>query len=176
MCIRDSLCPEGERAGLSCLGVDDHRTMSAILPSFAFQLVTTRHQLKWAAGVGGDPVGDGLSPTEMEPDQPVTDRNQLDRAHDQLVTDPYHFQLVTICNQLTRAMRQFSLWLVALALLVACQPGAPTKEAAPREIHTADYDLIIPAEQKALLILFPCFSCDAADLSLIHISEPTRPY
>ena len=43
-------------------------------------------------------------------------------------------------------------------------------EAAPREIHTADYDLIIPAEQdlsrpggKALLILFPCFSCDAAD-------------
>ncbi|MBK6831965.1 MAG: hypothetical protein IPG92_15085 [Flavobacteriales bacterium] len=60
-------------------------------------------------------------------------------------------------------MRQFSLWLVALALFAACQPATPTKEAAPREIHTTDYDLIIPAEQKALLILFPCFSCDAAD-------------
>ncbi len=48
-------------------------------------------------------------------------------------------------------------------LLAACQPSPPTKEAAPREIHTADYDLIIPTEQKALLILFPCFSGDAAD-------------
>lgn len=64
----------------------------------------------------------------------------------------------------------FSLWLVALVLLAACQAGTPNKETAPREIHTADYDLIIPAEQdlsrpsgKALLILFPCFSCDAAD-------------
>ena len=52
--------------------------------------------------------------------------------------------------------------------LAAC--GAPnageetaTKESDPREIHTADYDLIIPAEQRALLILFPCFGCDAAD-------------
>lgn len=52
--------------------------------------------------------------------------------------------------------------------LVACSAPstsdkAPTKESEPREIHTADYDLIIPAEQKALLVLFPCFSCDAAD-------------
>lgn len=39
----------------------------------------------------------------------------------------------------------------------------PTKETAPREIHTPTYDLIIPADQKALLILFPCFPCDAAD-------------
>jgi hypothetical protein len=60
-------------------------------------------------------------------------------------------------------MRHFSLWLVALALLAACQPAPPTKEAAPREIHTADYDLIVPTEQKALLVLFPCFPCDAAD-------------
>ncbi len=57
---------------------------------------------------------------------------------------------------------------VLLVVLGAC--GAPsasdqvtTEESAPREIHTADYDLIIPVEQKALLVLFPCFSCDAAD-------------
>jgi hypothetical protein len=55
-------------------------------------------------------------------------------------------------------------------LLGACQSTTPPEATAPREIHTADYDLIIPAEQdlsrpsgKALLILFPCFSCDAAD-------------
>ena len=52
---------------------------------------------------------------------------------------------------------------VMLLFLYACQATPSTKEAAPREIHTADYDLIIPADQKALLILFPCFSCDAAD-------------
>lgn len=38
-----------------------------------------------------------------------------------------------------------------------------TKEAPPREIHTSTYDLLLPAEQKSLLILFPCFPCDAAD-------------
>lgn len=57
---------------------------------------------------------------------------------------------------------------VLLVGLVACgspnpndQP--PTKAPAPREFHTADYELIIPAEQKSLLVLFPCFPCDAAD-------------
>lgn len=40
---------------------------------------------------------------------------------------------------------------------------ATTKAATPREIHTANYDLIIPAEQKALLILFPSFGDRAAD-------------
>ncbi|MFZ1688665.1 MAG: hypothetical protein WAU70_14650, partial [Flavobacteriales bacterium] len=123
--------------------------------------------LKWAAAVGENSVGDSLSPTEMERSQPVTDRNRLDRAHEQQgeawVTDRYQLQSVTNCNQLIGGMRQFSLWLVALVLLAACQPPPPTKEAPPREIHTTDYDLIIPAEQKALLILFPCFSCDAAD-------------
>ena len=49
------------------------------------------------------------------------------------------------------------------ALLCACQPPAPPQTQTPREIHTAAYDLIIPAEQKALLILFPCFPCDAED-------------
>lgn len=48
-------------------------------------------------------------------------------------------------------------------LLGACEPPAPQKATTPREIHTTDYDLVIPAEQKALLILFPCFPCDAAD-------------
>ena len=45
----------------------------------------------------------------------------------------------------------------------ACHSPAPPKATEPREIHTAAYDLIIPGEQQALLILFPCFSCDAAD-------------
>lgn len=48
-------------------------------------------------------------------------------------------------------------------LLGSCQSPAPANKSGPKEIHTADYDLIIPAEQKALLVLFPCFSCDAAD-------------
>ena len=59
------------------------------------------------------------------------------------------------------------LWAV---LLCACQPPAPPQAQAPREVHTAAYDLIVPAELdlsrpsgKSLLILFPCFSCDAAD-------------
>ena len=49
------------------------------------------------------------------------------------------------------------------ALLCACQPPAPPQAQAPRKIHTPAYNLIIPAEQQALLILFPCFPCDAAD-------------
>lgn len=40
---------------------------------------------------------------------------------------------------------------------------APPQAQTPREIHTPDYDLLLPAEPKALLILFPCFPCDAAD-------------
>ena len=48
-------------------------------------------------------------------------------------------------------------------LFAACQsPSAPQAQT-PREIHTPAYDLLLPAEQKALLILFPCFPCDAAD-------------
>ncbi|MBL7940212.1 MAG: hypothetical protein JNL43_12695 [Flavobacteriales bacterium] len=49
------------------------------------------------------------------------------------------------------------------SLLCACHLPGPTKAAEAHEIHVADYDLILPAEQKALLILFPCFPCDAAD-------------
>ena len=50
-------------------------------------------------------------------------------------------------------------------LLGACRSPTPppTKATGPREIHTAAYDVIIPHDQKALLVLFPCFSCDAAD-------------
>jgi hypothetical protein len=47
--------------------------------------------------------------------------------------------------------------------MIACQWPAPSNSTSPREIHTTAYDLIIPAEPKALLILFPCFPCDAAD-------------
>jgi hypothetical protein len=54
--------------------------------------------------------------------------------------------------------------LVAGSLFLgACQSPAPPQAQALREIHTAAYDLILPAGQKALLILFPCFPCDAAD-------------
>ena len=57
---------------------------------------------------------------------------------------------------------------VLLLGLLACgtrsaSDQATTKNTATREIHTPAYDLIVPAEQKALLILFPCFPCDAAD-------------
>lgn len=47
--------------------------------------------------------------------------------------------------------------------LGACQSPTPPKVQAPLEVHTPTYELIIPADQKALLILFPCFPCDAAD-------------
>lgn len=53
--------------------------------------------------------------------------------------------------------------LFAFALFPGCASSQPKPDAVPLEIRTADYDLIIPARQKALLILFPCFSCDAAD-------------
>ena len=55
------------------------------------------------------------------------------------------------------------LLLIICLTLGACQAAPSAQNTEAREIHTADYDLIIPAEQKALLVLFPCFSCDAAD-------------
>ena len=54
-------------------------------------------------------------------------------------------------------------WLIAVVLLIACQGVTPFNDLAPREIHTPTYDLLLPADQKALLVLFPCFPCDAAD-------------
>jgi len=54
-------------------------------------------------------------------------------------------------------------WLVAVLLLCACQSTTPKESTSPREIHSPTYDLLLPAEPKALLILFPCFPCDAAD-------------
>lgn len=54
-------------------------------------------------------------------------------------------------------------WLIAVVLLFACQGVTPVKDLATREIHTPTYDLLLPAEQRAFLILFPCFPCDAAD-------------
>ena len=52
---------------------------------------------------------------------------------------------------------------LACASMIACQSPAPSKSTSPRELHTPTYVLLLPAEQKALLILFPCFPCDAAD-------------
>lgn len=53
--------------------------------------------------------------------------------------------------------------LFAFALFPGRASAQPMPDAVPQEIRTADYDLLIPTRQKALLILFPCFSCDAAD-------------
>ncbi|HRF80405.1 MAG TPA: hypothetical protein PL070_10005 [Flavobacteriales bacterium] len=59
----------------------------------------------------------------------------------------------------------FSHWRVAgLSLFLwSCQERVPSHQEHFREIHTPAYDLLLPAEPKALLILFPCFPCDAAD-------------
>lgn len=64
----------------------------------------------------------------------------------------------------------YTILALACASMIACQSPAPSKSTPPREIHTPTYDLLLPAEQnlsrpsgKALLILFPCFPCDAAD-------------
>lgn len=53
---------------------------------------------------------------------------------------------------------------LVVAISTACQSPPNKEKASTREIHTTDYDLLLPAAgQKALLILFPCFGCDAAD-------------
>ncbi|MFN6115504.1 MAG: hypothetical protein ACK46G_01605 [Flavobacteriales bacterium] len=46
-----------------------------------------------------------------------------------------------------------TLLLAALLLLAACETPAPPQVQAPREVHTAAYDLILPADQKALPLL-----------------------
>lgn len=52
---------------------------------------------------------------------------------------------------------------LAVASTTACQTAPERTSHGANEIHTNAYDLLLPAgEQKALLILFPCFSCDAA--------------
>ena len=77
---------------------------------------------------------------------------------------------VTLCNRLMRVIRQFSLMLGAFTLLSACRPAFFFNDTSISEIYTINYDLIIPAKQdlsrssgNTLLILFPCFNCDAAD-------------
>ena len=56
-------------------------------------------------------------------------------------------------------------WRIAgLSLFLwSCQERVPSQKENFREIHSPTYDLLLPTEQKALLILFPCFPCDAAD-------------
>jgi hypothetical protein len=43
--------------------------------------------------------------------------------------------------------------LTATMVLYSCGSATTTKDQRPREIHTAAYDLIIPAEQKSLPLL-----------------------
>ncbi len=61
------------------------------------------------------------------------------------------------------SMPRIDAFFAGCLLLAACQSPAPPQAQALREVHTAAYDLLIPTEPKALLILFPCFPCDAAD-------------
>lgn len=125
---------------------------SANLSSSSTQVRTTRHQPGTA--VCRNPAGVNPPPTEPTHIQPVTDRNG--------------FQLIINCNQLASHWRRVPS-LMAAVLTMALLSGACTTpdsiiNARIREIRTADYALLLPAdEQKALLILFPCFSCDAAD-------------
>ncbi|MCC6400437.1 MAG: hypothetical protein IT227_06715 [Flavobacteriales bacterium] len=64
-------------------------------------------------------------------------------------------------------MKPVAFAVLLLALLACGTPSASdqatTTGTSPREIHTPTYDLLLPIDQKALLILFPCFPCDAAD-------------
>ena len=88
--------------------------------------------------------------------RPCSGRRGTDpgRDHDRYIVDGF-----------ARPNRFHPTQLLALVMWVlwsACG-SPPRNEQAPREIHTAAYDLIAPAEQKALLIVFPCFPCDAAD-------------
>lgn len=64
-----------------------------------------------------------------------------------------------------KTMRALSHTIRALTfgLLVACQPSNPSQNAPYRQLHTPSYELLLPTEPKSLLILFPCFPCDAAD-------------
>ena len=62
-----------------------------------------------------------------------------------------------------RAAPSFFFLAIAWVFHVACHSPASTKAPPTRESHTPTYDLLLPAEPKALLILFPCFPCDAAD-------------
>lgn len=81
----------------------------------------------------------------------------------QPVTDRYQFQLVTNCNQLNYLRPFLCVGFVTIELLSGCRPSTPAQVAAPKEIHTTSYHLTVPQDHKALLILFPCFSCDGAD-------------
>ncbi|HEY0977742.1 MAG TPA: hypothetical protein VGE21_09745 [Flavobacteriales bacterium] len=64
-------------------------------------------------------------------------------------------------------MKSVACAILLLGLLACGTPSTSdqvtTKNTPPREIHTPTYDLLLPTEPKSLLILFPCFSCDAAD-------------
>ena len=62
-----------------------------------------------------------------------------------------------------RAVPSFFFLAVAWVSLIACHSPAFSNATPTTEIYTPTYDLLLPAEQKALLILFPCFPCDAAD-------------
>ena len=52
-----------------------------------------------------------------------------------------------------------------LLILGACTTTSPPKtqkiDQSPKHLVTDDYELIIPPQQDGLLILFPCFPCDA---------------
>jgi hypothetical protein len=64
---------------------------------------------------------------------------------------------------LSKSTTGLALVFTAALVISSCGSATTAKDQRPRDIHTPAYDLIIPTEPIALLILFPCFPCDAAD-------------
>lgn len=48
-------------------------------------------------------------------------------------------------------------------LVTSCAAPPTTATTGPRGTRTENYTLVVPAQPLALLVLFPCFPCDAAD-------------
>jgi hypothetical protein len=56
-------------------------------------------------------------------------------------------------STMTTTKSSLGVFLAGSLFLGACQSPPPPQAQAPREVHTPAYDLIIPAEQKALPLL-----------------------
>jgi len=53
--------------------------------------------------------------------------------------------------------------LAMVVLGIGCGPVTRPEAVMPREVRNGDFHLLLPEAPKALLILFPCYGCDAAD-------------
>lgn len=69
-----------------------------------------------------------------------------------------------MCAVYFHPMRSPALLAGNLLFLVACGPVPVERTTAPHETHCPDHTLLLPLEPKALLVLFPGFGQDAADM------------